>query len=190
MALCIRSYSVSSLDTPRSIHDTDHLALYLPCATLLYEWFQDRRGIATGIMFAGTGVGGTVFPFVVTALLNTFGYKATMISLSVGFLLLNGVALMFIKRRIPLAAGRTASARDHKGHKSVWRSIDWSFLRKRGIWTATAVILATAMGNFIPSLWIPSEYKGARGVADVCSVCGDCPRHSPERYRPRGAYEW
>jgi len=110
-------------------------------------------------MFAGTGVGGTVFPFIVTALLGRFGYKATMISLAIGFGVLCGVALMFIKRRIPLTVNRASQARNHKGYggKSVWRAIDWSFLKKRGIWVATAVILATAMGNFIPSLWIPSK---------------------------------
>jgi hypothetical protein len=108
-------------------------------------------------MFAGTGVGGTVFPFIVTALLNRFGYKATMISLAIGFFLLNGIALLFIKRRIPL--GRFSTKGHHKNHKSVWESIDWGFLKKRGIWVATTVILFTAMGNFIPSLWIPSEYE-------------------------------
>jgi hypothetical protein len=27
--------------------------LYLPAATLLFEWFLTRRGLATGIMFSG-----------------------------------------------------------------------------------------------------------------------------------------
>jgi hypothetical protein len=105
-------------------------------------------------MRARTQLTTPVFPFIVTALLNKFGYKATMVSLGLGFAILNGVALLFIKRRIPL--GRV-STHHHRGHKSVWYTIDWSFLKKRGIWTATFVILATAMGNFIPSLWIPGK---------------------------------
>ncbi len=32
-------------------------------------------------MFAGTGVGGTIFPFVMSGLLDKFGYKAAMVSL-------------------------------------------------------------------------------------------------------------
>lgn len=53
----------------------------MPAAILLFEWFQQRRGMASGIMYAGTGAGGTVFPFIVQALLRAFGYKAAMISL-------------------------------------------------------------------------------------------------------------
>jgi MFS family permease len=57
------------------------LVFYMPAAILLFEWFQQRRGMASGIMYAGTGAGGTVFPFIVQALLHSFGYKAAMISL-------------------------------------------------------------------------------------------------------------
>lgn len=55
--------------------------LYIPAAVLLFEWFQKRRGTASGIMFAGSGAGGTLFPFIVQALLDAFGYKLAMISL-------------------------------------------------------------------------------------------------------------
>lgn len=107
-------------------------------------------------MFAGTGVGGTVFPFIVSALLSKFGYKATMISLGIGFGLLNGVALMFIKRRIPLRRDSKQSRRDH-GAKSGWKAVDWSFLRKRGIWTAmfvsTVVRLSTNPRSFCGTVW-------------------------------------
>lgn len=128
---------------------------YIPCATLLYEWFSERRGLATGIMFAGTGVGGTVFPFVVKALLTKFGYKATMISLGISFGLLNGIALCFIRRRIPL--GRV-------GPRRAKPKVDWSFFRSPPVWIAIAIILCTAMGNFIPSLWIPSYAETVRAT--------------------------
>lgn len=126
-------------------------ALYLPCATLLYEWFHARRGLATGIMFAGTGLGGTIFPFVTSALLQRFGYRATMISIGLAFALLNSLALVFVTRRIPVTRRRTSGGRKHAAPKT-----DWSFWRHRHIWLGTAIILATSMGNFLPSLWIPS----------------------------------
>lgn len=34
---------------------------YLPCALLLFEWFSKKRGLASGVLYAGTGCGGTVF---------------------------------------------------------------------------------------------------------------------------------
>ena len=54
---------------------------YLPAATLLFEWFQVRRGFASGVLFAGTGAGGTVFPFIMQGLIRRFGYRAAMVSL-------------------------------------------------------------------------------------------------------------
>lgn len=128
--------------------------------------------MATGIMFAGTGAGGTVFPFIVQALLGRFGYKATMVAIGLGFLLINATALAFVRRRVPVGRG-AGSARRHRPQ------IDWSFLKKGGMWAGTLVILFTAMGNFIPSLWIPTfaDAIGAtrpNGTALVAIMNGEC----------------
>ncbi|KAJ9101675.1 hypothetical protein QFC21_003013 [Naganishia friedmannii] len=79
----------------------------MPAAVLLFEWFQQRRGIASGIMYAGTGAGGTVFPFIVRALLNSFGYKAAMISLGVGFFVIGAIAIIPVKPRVPTGRARS-----------------------------------------------------------------------------------
>ncbi|WWC85637.1 uncharacterized protein L201_000503 [Kwoniella dendrophila CBS 6074] len=126
-------------------------AAYLPCATLLFEWFHSRRGMASGIMYAGSGVGGTIFPFLVQSLLNKFGYKASMISLGLGYLITGGISLIPIKRRIPL------SRIDQQGTISrVKPKVDWNFLKRKYLWLAVATVGITSLGNFIPSLWLPS----------------------------------
>lgn len=104
-------------------------------------------------MFAGTGLGGTIFPFVTSSLLARFGYKATMISIGLAFALLNSIALFFVKRRIPVTSRSKAKS---EGRKHARPKTDWSFWRHRSIWIGTAIILSTSMGNFLPSLWIPS----------------------------------
>lgn len=135
-------------------------ALYLPAATLVYEWFHVRRGLASGIMFAGTGVGGTVFvsyssdvswtaqltlqPFILEALLTRFGYKAAMVSLGLGFFAINAACLVFIRRRIPLAP---EMGRAPKLNYRIFTT--WAF------WCGFVVLLLTSMGNFNPTLWIP-----------------------------------
>jgi MFS family permease len=55
--------------------------LWMPIATLTFEWFAARRGLATGILYAGTGLGGAVFPIVMQTLLDKYSYKAASISL-------------------------------------------------------------------------------------------------------------
>lgn len=126
-------------------------AVYLPCATNLFEWWSARRGMATGIMYAGTGIGGCVFPFIVTALLRAFGYRTTMVSLSIAFLLFIGTCLCFTRRRVPLptyvAGGRRKRTR---------APVDWSFLRRRATWVGFAFMMVHSLANFLPLLWITS----------------------------------
>ncbi|WVR05479.1 hypothetical protein IAU60_002495 [Kwoniella sp. DSM 27419] len=125
-------------------------ACYLPCATLLFEWFYAKRGYATGIMYAGTGLGGTIFPFLMQGLLRRFGYKAAMISLGIGYLVTGLIALLPIQRRVPL------SRYDVSGTGRQRARVDWSFLKRKTLVIGTSVILLTSLGNFIPSLWLPS----------------------------------
>lgn len=151
-------------------------ALYLPCATLLYEWFHQKRGLANGILFSGTGVGGTVLPIVISALLNGVGYKATMLALGIAFGVSNLVAMVFIKRRVPLPP-RSGRLRDklrglrpgrpnrrlHDGHsgrhtgglRGKW-NVDLGITRTWAFWCGLLVLLLTSMGNFNPTLWIPT----------------------------------
>ncbi|UOH82205.1 hypothetical protein LQV05_004901 [Cryptococcus neoformans] len=78
-------------------------ALYLPCCTLLFEWFVAKRGLANGAMFAGTGVGGVAYPYIMSGLLNRFGYKTAMISLGVGYAILRTISLIPVNRRVPVS---------------------------------------------------------------------------------------
>lgn len=98
-------------------------------------------------MFAGTGVGGTVFPFLLDGLLKRFGYRATMISFGVGYAALNAASLFFIRRRVPLG-GSVVRRRP----KVEWRHLaTWTFV------CGFLVIFLSSLGNFTPTLWIPSK---------------------------------
>jgi MFS family permease len=55
-------------------------AYYMPAATLLFQWFNARRGFASGVMYSGTGIGGAVFPFAMQALLDHAGYRLALIT--------------------------------------------------------------------------------------------------------------
>jgi MFS family permease len=162
-------------------------ATYMPCATNIFEWFQERRGLATGIMYAGTGTGGALYPIITTALLNRFGYKATMIALALSFAVLNLAALPFIRRRIPLAKHLNGASKRRMRPK-----VDFSFLKTRAAWIAFTFMTVTSLANFIPLLWIPCKcaLKTARPplvpVTDLCSsVRNRHQRSATQRRRPR-----
>lgn len=125
-------------------------ATYLPCATNIFEWFVAKRGMATGIMYGGTGAGGTVYPFVVTALLHRFGYKVTMLSIAVSFAILVASGLFFTKRRVPLVKKIGATKR------RIRPKPNWSFINTRAWWLGVLHMSISCLGNFIPLLWMPS----------------------------------
>lgn len=127
-------------------------ATYLPCATILFEWFSARRGLAAGIMFAGTGVGGTIFPFLISALITKYGYKIAMISIGVAYGVLCSVALIPIKRRIPISRRRVA------GDGGIRRPrVNMEFLKHRLVWIGCGIIAISSLGSYIPTLWLPGE---------------------------------
>ncbi|OCF43798.1 monocarboxylic acid transporter [Kwoniella heveanensis CBS 569] len=134
-------------------------AAWFPCATILFEWFHAKRGLASGIMYAGSGGGGTIFPLVLQALLSRFGYKAAMITLGIAYAALGSIALIPIKRRIPLSRYELDGAASGAGGTGNGRraaKMNWSFLKKRAFVLGVSTILLTSLGNFIPTLWIPS----------------------------------
>ncbi|KAM0751416.1 putative monocarboxylic acid transporter [Meredithblackwellia eburnea MCA 4105] len=123
--------------------------LYLPAATLLFEWFAAKRGLASGIMYAGTGLGGTVFPYCVNYLTKKFGYKAATVALGIGFGILAALALLPIKPRIPLPKKGSQDAKQS-------RRLDYSFLKQSPFFAFSGAILLSSLGNFVPSVWVPS----------------------------------
>lgn len=52
--------------------------LYLPAISYLDEWFVHRKGLAFGIMWAGTGSSGLVCPLVLQWLLSSYGFRTTL----------------------------------------------------------------------------------------------------------------
>lgn len=126
---------------------------YLPCAVLLFEWFATRRGIASGVMYSGTGIGGAIFPLLMSSLITHFGYKVAMVSLGSIFGVVGTICLRFIKPRIPLVG---VGARTSK-------RINREFLRHTPFYAFLAAIFLTSAGNFMPSLYLPS-FNPTHGV--------------------------
>jgi hypothetical protein len=103
-------------------------------------------------MYAGTGVGGTIFPFLISGLINRFGYKTAMLSMGIGYGAIVGLALMPIKRRIPIPRRRGV------GNEAIRRpKANVEFIKHRLVWIGCGIIAVSSLGNVIPSLWLPGK---------------------------------
>ncbi|KAI0072295.1 MFS general substrate transporter [Panus rudis PR-1116 ss-1] len=122
--------------------------LYMPVITLLSEWFVRRRGLAGGIIFAGTGVGGFAFPLIVNALLDKVGFRWTLRIWAIGMFVLAGLAVLGCKRRAPIP-------KFHEGQRRP-RLIphQMPFLRQPVFWTFSVTTVLQALSYFPVSLYI------------------------------------
>ncbi|KAI4128332.1 MAG: hypothetical protein LQ338_002777 [Usnochroma carphineum] len=128
--------------------------IYSPTIVYLDEWFIRRKGLAFGMMWAGTGVSGVVLPFIMSGLLSKFGFRTTLRAYGVAFVLLASPLLLFVKPRLPLA------------QTSLQRRLDMNFLRLSTFWIPQACNIVQGLGYFIPSIYLPT-YAQSQGMTDT-----------------------
>jgi hypothetical protein len=130
-------------------------------------------------MFAGTGVGGTIAPFAIQALISRFSYRAALISVAVCFALIGGISLIWIKPRIPVPKDSSERARA--------RRIDTGFLKRSTFYAFVGSTLFSSLGNFIPSVWIPCTSRGGEVYEKLSSdlMVFKSVRHRPGIERER-----
>ncbi|KAJ6178082.1 Major facilitator superfamily domain general substrate transporter [Penicillium mononematosum] len=116
---------------------------YAPCILLMEEWFDRRKGLAFGVMWAGTGLGGAVLPIVIEQLLGKYGFRITLRGFAVVLFVLTGPLVYFSTQ-----------------------STSPSF---RFLFTSTFALFQfcntiEALGFFLPSLYLPT-YAGMLGAS-------------------------
>ncbi|KAH9820006.1 major facilitator superfamily domain-containing protein [Melampsora americana] len=138
-------------------------ALYHPALSFLPEWFSARRGLANGVIFAGTGLGGLIFPFLIDMLLGKFGVKETLQIISCMMAVMMGVSVILIRPRIVRVSNSSISmidepfgtlkeAENMSKNPLKWfeRQIRWPF----AIYLVSNTL--QAIGYYIPNLYLPS----------------------------------
>ncbi len=70
----------------------------IPISTLIARWFNEKRGLATGITFTGSGLGGLFLQPLIGNLITNVGYKTTYLILAIlMFVCVVPFILIFIK---------------------------------------------------------------------------------------------
>ncbi|KAG9015709.1 hypothetical protein FRB90_004374, partial [Tulasnella sp. 427] len=80
-----------------------------PVFTYMMEWFVVKRGMASGILFSGTCLGGVAVPFITEVLLRRHGHRITFFIFAAVFAALGLPSLIYAKPRLP-AANASSSA--------------------------------------------------------------------------------
>ncbi|GAA6003920.1 uncharacterized protein JCM10292_000606 [Rhodotorula paludigena] len=122
--------------------------LYAPVLLWLNGWFLERRGLASGLVFSGTGFGGLVFPFVISGLLDNYGFPTMCRAWAAITAGVYALALVFLKPRIPLTKPR--------GPRTPWLTIhDFRFVREPVVLAMTATTFISSLGYMPVSLYLP-----------------------------------
>ncbi|KAK1147863.1 hypothetical protein N8T08_000377 [Aspergillus melleus] len=117
---------------------------YTPTIIFMDEWFVRKKGLAFGIMWAGTGLSGVILPIVFQWLLNDYGYQTTLRVWALTLLIMAGPLLYFIKPRIPISSSLHP------------RPLNWTFLKQRSFAIYQLGNTLEAMGYFLPTIYLPS----------------------------------
>ncbi|KAL1686371.1 major facilitator superfamily domain-containing protein [Schizophyllum commune] len=85
--------------------------VYVPTIFYMSQWFVERRGVANGVMMAGTSLGGVLLPLVLPPLLARVGLGGTL-RIFAGVTTAALVPFLpFIRGRVPETVGRGRGAR-------------------------------------------------------------------------------
>ncbi|GAA5912499.1 hypothetical protein JCM8208_006618 [Rhodotorula glutinis] len=83
--------------------------IYSPVFVYLTDWWSARRGMALGVVFAGGGLGGFIFPWLINVVLETKGFPWLCRIWALMTAVVFSVSIVFIKPRVPI--GRPAGGR-------------------------------------------------------------------------------
>ncbi|CDM35745.1 hypothetical protein DTO013E5_10156 [Penicillium roqueforti] len=121
---------------------------YAPCILLMEEWFDRRKGLAFGVMWAGTGIGGVVLPIVMEQLLGKYGFRLTLRGFAVALFILTAPLVYFVKPRVPIADNLPSPPPPNF----------------RFMFTSTFALFEfcntiEALGFFLPSIYLPTYVR-------------------------------
>jgi len=131
---------------------------YCPCLIYTDEWFARRKGLAYGIMWSGTGLGGILIPFFLEFLLNKYGFRTTLRAWAGILFVLTAPLCYFIKPRLPIA---------HRIHS---RRPNLNFLRSRVFLLHQLANIIEASGFFLPGIYLPSFAQSFLGASSFLSA--------------------
>jgi MFS family permease len=131
---------------------------YCPCILYLDEWFVNRKGLAYGTMWSGTGLAGVILPLLLQRLLSTTGFRTTLRIWTAILFVMTAPLAYFVRPRLPLASAT---------HARPW---NFKFLLTKLFLAYQLANVAEAMGFFLPAIYLPTFANQALGANSFLSA--------------------
>lgn len=131
--------------------------VYYPTFLFIDEWFTQRKALAYGICWGASGLSGLIFPYVVSWLLETYGFRTTLRVWSVIDLVLVAAALFVLKPRLPAAM----NVRSYRPRLS--------FALKPLFLAFCLANIVQGLGSYLPGIYLPS-YARSIGLSEVVAT--------------------
>ncbi len=114
----------------------------LPCQVLISRWFTKDRGKAMGIAYLGIGTGGFLVPLIAAGLINSYGWRTSLIILG-GMIVLIAFPLALFVRNSPAdtraGAGEDTMAEPVVSIKNILKN-PWFYLLALGSMCSIAAV--------------------------------------------------
>ncbi|KAJ5151330.1 uncharacterized protein N7482_010582 [Penicillium canariense] len=129
---------------------------YTPSILFMSEWFVKKKGLAFGIVWAGSGISGVIFPLTIEWLLDQHGIETTLRVSAVTLFILAAPFLYFHRPRLPV---RAAVRHDRLNFRFVYNKVYLIYQLGNTV---------EALGFFLPTICLPM-YARSLGANEFLS---------------------
>ncbi|PTB63779.1 MFS general substrate transporter [Trichoderma citrinoviride] len=160
-ALALSSFSETTTHlilTQGALYGIGGSIAYNPCLMYVDEWFDRRKGLAFGLMWSGTGLGGFTIPLVLEALLDRYGFRVTLRIWAIALFAFTMPLVYFVKPRLPPAM--TAHI----------KPLDWGFMKNRVFALYQLGNVIEGLGFFLPGIFLPTYARDVLGANPFASA--------------------
>lgn len=151
------------------LYSTGELLLYLPLLSVVNEWFENRRGLAYGILDGATGISGVALPFIVQQLLSRYGAPTTLrvFAVTIFITALPAVTLIRSRRRPSEPEKEDGLSATRAPKTSLWRILKLRHVVLFRITLFHVYSISTILQGlafYLPLLFLPS-YATVLGIS-------------------------
>ena len=137
-----------------------------PAVGSLAHWFNERRGLASGVAWIGSGIGGVIFPLMLQSLLPRIGWAWSLRAFGLILFVLCATSVALCRSRVPPRNGLATTWRDTLPSAQIFRDGTGAMAM------TTAGVTLTDMAYFIPVTYIPSYYIARQQLASDATLSG------------------